>query len=566
MLYFAIALALFSVRAVRLIVGLRRVTRPLLGLDQAAFAEEYKHYNALLQRQRILSHAWREFDESLIKPDDEHPFIRNPHEPRAYFNDQTIIEPVLHTRFFDSVPNHLTGFGILGTFVGLAGGVGLASGSLQSLQPEEIQGALSHLLSGAALAFLTSIAGLGCSLAFLVFERTLLGTVRRSIARWTDRLEACVELITPEMISLAQVREAKRQTHLLHRFNTDLAVLIGQEMRSALDDVVHKPLHDRLGQVIDAIDRLQSNQQQIFHDTIQRLADRFERQLTQSVASGFDQFVNRLNETALRMQNVFLEFESSQRGAQELLSSAVDSVRQALAQAAEQSAQAISTTMSGSLERIEEAARRLSADVDHASQRLRESGNALIERLDVTLQSLRDDLALFREVTAAQQKLAERFQLLLGELGSLHERQAEMRNEIVTSLQQLRAAAEQLGTAHARLAEIVDRATASVGEAAKVAQLLQQEVARVSQESHSMAALWQRQEQGLRQIDVALNRIFDQLVDGLDEYTRKVREFHSQLDSLYSKAMEGLQATIERHIEKLDDLVDRLDRPTRAKS
>ncbi|TOQ08322.1 hypothetical protein CGH04_20465, partial [Vibrio parahaemolyticus] len=63
-------------------------------------------------------------------------------------------------RYFNSVPNKLTGLGILGTFLGLVAGIYLASSGIGSNNIDEAKGALSHLLDGASLAFLTSIAGL----------------------------------------------------------------------------------------------------------------------------------------------------------------------------------------------------------------------------------------------------------------------------------------------------------------------------------------------------------------------------------------------------------------------
>lgn len=125
--------------------------------------------------------------------------LRNTCDPAIYFCDASVVQPAIHTRFFDAVPTQLVGLGILVTFVGLAAGVGLASGSLASAEPAEIQLALSQLLNGASLAFMTSIFGLGSALGFLLVERgsskttSALGGSAPNAVRAGDTGVDCVE-------------------------------------------------------------------------------------------------------------------------------------------------------------------------------------------------------------------------------------------------------------------------------------------------------------------------------------------------------------------------------------
>ena len=63
-----------------------------------------------------------------------------------------------------SAPSVLTGLGIIGTFLGLTIGVGSASAGLASPDISIARNAMSQLLEGAQLAFLTSLAGLSFAL------------------------------------------------------------------------------------------------------------------------------------------------------------------------------------------------------------------------------------------------------------------------------------------------------------------------------------------------------------------------------------------------------------------
>lgn len=204
--------------------------------------------------------------------------LRNTCDPAIYFCDASVVQPAIHTRFFDAVPTQLVGLGILVTFVGLAAGVGLASGSLASAEPAEIQLALSQLLNGASLAFMTSIFGLGSALGFLLVERGILGAVQRQLQLWVDQLQMLFERVTPESIALKQLEQAEVQTKLLERFGRDLGVALER----ALEEQVTQRLARELQNVCAAVDRLRVEWAEGNQSALQQLVAEFSRQLTSS--------------------------------------------------------------------------------------------------------------------------------------------------------------------------------------------------------------------------------------------------------------------------------------------
>ncbi len=62
------------------------------------------------------------------------------------------------------MPSHLTAVGILGTFLGLAAGIGMAAEGLTASAQQAVTQALKQLLAGESLAFVTSILGIFFSL------------------------------------------------------------------------------------------------------------------------------------------------------------------------------------------------------------------------------------------------------------------------------------------------------------------------------------------------------------------------------------------------------------------
>ncbi len=76
--------------------------------------------------EHLLGPLWSAYARSLIKTQDTSGqiLLHSTTEARWYFNENTIIVPRLHTGFFNIIPGVFTGFGILGTFVGLTLGLG----------------------------------------------------------------------------------------------------------------------------------------------------------------------------------------------------------------------------------------------------------------------------------------------------------------------------------------------------------------------------------------------------------------------------------------------------------
>ena len=189
---------------------------------EAEFVNAFEKHNKGMARD--FGTAWKEFEETLIHPDpDTNDSIRNPHEVSRYLNDSTIIFPKVPFDFYRSVPNLLTGLGILGTFIGLAAGVGAASSGLSSNDPGVITASLQQLLGGASLAFITSIVGIMSSMGFVFFERRESRRLHLAVDRWVKSIESCVRRVTSERVATKQLKQLQSAAGSLERvqYRTD---------------------------------------------------------------------------------------------------------------------------------------------------------------------------------------------------------------------------------------------------------------------------------------------------------------------------------------------------------
>ena len=87
------------------------------------------------------------------------------------FHSGSLGQGIVGSRLLMATPAILTGLGVLGTFVGLAMGIGGLD--LDSANIENLDKSISPLIKGSSKAFVTSVWGVAFSLLFALFEKDL---------------------------------------------------------------------------------------------------------------------------------------------------------------------------------------------------------------------------------------------------------------------------------------------------------------------------------------------------------------------------------------------------------
>lgn len=548
LLYFLICLAVLGRRALPIRRALGRVIRPLADTDKASFASQFEAYAETVCAQRSLRHAWREFDESLVKPGEGDPqLIRNTHEPGLYFNDGTIVQPVVHARFFDTVPSQLVGLGILGTFLGLAAGVGLASGKLDSGNPAEIQQALSNLLNGASLAFMTSIFGLGLSLVFLWIERLFIGSVHRRLNAWVERLERCVELVTPEKIALQQLDHAKRQSKQLETFNDKLIFAL----ETALDERVGKRLAPELEKVVQAIENLRADRGASSEAAVEQLVEKFSQTLTGTAGREMTEMATTLRTLGERFQGLVDALGASQQQARDVLNEAAQNLRESLAAGSGAAVAGVERALEAMVRELQAASQGLVSEVSGAGVSMRESGQAAARDIAGALSGFADGVGRLERMSTAQAELAPRLEELAAGLRDAGSTVAEAHRGFMGALEPTRSAVRGLEAAGTRLAESLTATGRFVEDVAAAGQTMRTE-------QEKMARAWQDYAVRFQGIDQSLQRAFEKLDEGVRAYTEQIRVFHRELDEHMSKSIGSLASVTSELHETIEDLSQHL--------
>ena len=187
-----------------------------------------------------LSEVWQEFQNSLITrqpKENQEKIVYKTDEASFFFSEERLLGQYMNLRFWNSVPALLVGLGILGTFVGLVGGL-IPFSAISFEETGEIRSAIEGLLSGVSTAFVTSVWGMLLSLLFNWMEKSCIGWVSRKIAMLQRELDQLFTLTTQEEIAFRQEDELAQQTQALKAFSTDLANEIKSAMAQGRQEII----------------------------------------------------------------------------------------------------------------------------------------------------------------------------------------------------------------------------------------------------------------------------------------------------------------------------------------
>lgn len=505
-LIFAVSLIAIFIHYVRFRRRIRLLSSLLAGQNKETLALARRE---TLQKAEALpvsgvGSLWREFDESLVSSSDQKQLF-NTLDAEHFFNSRTLAPGLTGSRLLAAAPSFLVAIGVLGTFVGLT--VGLEGLVGTSDEVEALKGGINELISGAAVAFMSSVWGVAFSLALnfieKMFERGALTRIRalqqridflypripaeQSLVhiaeygkeskqalqelheRIGDRLQetlngmsdamqqAIVDALNNVMAPAIQtlVNTSSQQSSqvlesLMGRFMDGMASAgreQGAQMQQAAADVnsAVSSMSARLNDVFSALSDQQSRQQ----TAVQEQAAQFESQLTRMSAAS-EQREQQMEQRFSQLVGGIGEQLESQLGAAQRL----DQERQA---AFEQIMQQTSASHSALLEQVGGAARDQLRSVNEAAdarqQQLESSLTAMLERMSDAFTS---------QGQQADQRERERQERMDGQLESVAAQQQKLLDAIATAVQATQEQSRQLAAQHQTLVAQLQQATQAV--------------------------------------------------------------------------------------------------------
>lgn len=200
-----------------------------------------------------------------------------------HLNEDSLLYKHIGADGWSAVPNLLVGLGILGTFVGLAYGIG---GIDLTSSNDDLKESIRNLLSGASLAFSTSIVGLFLSILFTIIHRLTIRSVAEEVRLFAEAADEVFPPLTLEQIAERQLEQAKEQAAQLKQFNTDFA--------TQLSDALSARLKEPFETISNGIEDLKQAQGRASDETISKVVDEFQRTLTAAAGEEMRQMAETL--------------------------------------------------------------------------------------------------------------------------------------------------------------------------------------------------------------------------------------------------------------------------------
>lgn len=215
---------------------------------------------------------WSEFDESLVITEDQNK-IFNTLDASYFFNAKTLASGLTGSRLLAAVPSFLVALGVLGTFVGLT--IGLSGLDGTSGEVETLKSGINELISGATVAFMTSVWGVFFSLILNFIEKLVEGNVLNKISKLQQRIDGLYQHIPAEQSLLNISEYSKESKHALQELHERIGDRL-QETLSGMSDAMQHAVTDALNTVMaPAIQALVQNSSDQSNQVLTALVEQF---------------------------------------------------------------------------------------------------------------------------------------------------------------------------------------------------------------------------------------------------------------------------------------------------
>lgn len=297
-----------------------------------------------------LKSTWESYQRSMqlpgvnfeLKPS-QAPTLRNTMQVSNVFNMENIVEPQINLRLFTSIPNMLTGLGLLFTFVGLVIGIGNASLGLSSADIDSAKQSLNPLLTGASIAFTTSIVGIICSMVFSMFEKSRFFKLEKEVKKFSDYLASHIEFIDSDKLAAMQLEAIETQTKALANFQFDQQRItdetikrVSKEFRDTLLDKAGSEIKD-LAELISEMNKSMSVNLSSFTENqikVGKATEQLTKAMQTSMLSVTKQFSDSADEMGareeVRINRIISTFETAGNNVSRVISSSTAEIEENL--------------------------------------------------------------------------------------------------------------------------------------------------------------------------------------------------------------------------------------------
>jgi len=470
---------------------------------------------------------WREFDESLVYSSDKK-YLYNTLDAEHFFNSHSLATGLTSSRLLAATPSFLTAIGVLGTFIGLT--LGLQKLNVNTNDAEALKAGVAVVIQSAAVAFMTSVWGVGLSLLVNFAEKLIERTVLTRITVLQRRIDYLYPRIPAEQ-SLVHIADATRESKdaLL-----ELHERIGDRLQESVDKI-QVSVVDALGAALGpALDKLAESANKQSSEALQQLINQFSEGLTERGNKAKDDLNSAADNIDKAMGGVSARLNDVVATADELAQKQRDAHQQSMDEQRVANEKAIETQRQLYSASFEEQ-RQLNAEFSKSQQEYHQKAIERQDSLSQTLAGLEDALA---ETTENLEATAEKLVSATEGIGK--------------SASAFDDAAEKLSGITTKMGEYLPQLTGDLAEAAAIVEEL----------TETNAALTTGLQQSVAQITKtvealqATSRTADTIFARLSTHNQ---EFHAELKSQIIDMVSALEKTSSKLVNQLGNEVKTLE-------
>jgi hypothetical protein len=426
---------------------------------------------------------------------------------------RVLLAKKVNLALYEAAPNILIGVGLLFTFGFLAIALADVMPALgPSAAPENIRSAISGLLQNASGKFLTSIAGMSCSLFWSYASKRNLENLEDEIEALCSAMQMHVEDTGSEAAISAQIallseilNENREQVGQLKRFETDFAVAIGKALGSQM-----QPAFERLAATIsDALRALTEKVGTMNEEALRKMLSDFKNAITEHSGEEMEAFKRTLIEISEQIKTAAQKLEGAGGEAGAAIKAGGKELTDALTGGAGDLRQA-----AGLLEQAMVTAKATVNDMDATLEKALEQGKSGFEQLQAILLKLSS--------TAA-------------DVGTLV-------NTIQNVSADFKDSANAVSDTTSNLEKVVVEQSNIVSSVSNTANTLGVALTSANQEFRTSAQ--------------AMTDTTKEMTAGVEAYSQQLVTLHANLDENLAKAIGSLNSTVSELIDGLDDFLE----------
>jgi len=490
---------------------------------------------------------------------------------------ERLLQGRINLALFEAIPNIAVGVGLLCTFFFLTLALTDATSALAAhSENTNILEAARNLLGSAGGKFLSSLAGLFVSICWTVagrYHMTSLHRVsadvvaaieqlwppigaERAIAEQLAQLQAMQSHLAAQQTTLSQTQsvleeqqslveellvEAREQTGSLKRFETDLAVTIGQTITNSFSP----QMEHMTTKLVDAIGHLSDRIGTMNEDALHKMMKEFSQAIQSNTAGEMEQFKDSLTSLAGSLKHASQDLQTGIGSAANALDQTTREMTHRLSQAGQDMGAQITTAAGQLMHSVQ--------GVDTAMDKARSS----VEAVDATIARaaqlgqqgmarLEDTLGVTEKVVSRMGEVGQHWSQTAGHMERTSGKLADVCDGIEELAQEQKAVVQAVRSATPEALAAVDRMT----------QLLQDTTRTAAESLGTVQGSMERTSRDL-------GGVVASITDGVVQYTRQVAQLHQAMDAEMAKAVGKLGGVIQNlsdNIEELNDGRDALSR------